>query len=75
MKISDPNYPNISIASEASIEEHPDGFMWRIRLHIIGPDDVFARASEMYESRQKCTEDLLFKYPHALQSLINEAFE
>lgn len=57
-------FPNIEIQTSASVvpNESKDKFKWKVRVHILGPDDVLEKESKWFDSKKAATFDLLGQY-------------
>ena len=72
MKIIDKVYPTIGITTKASILENEKGYRWRIEMHIAGPDDFLYREGATFDSKARCTEDLLYRFNSVSSEMFKE---
>lgn len=72
MKVNDDYYPTIRISSEAWVFKSADGFRWKIKSHISGPDDVCVSESGPFKSKQNATISMLTRYLDVVSKQMEE---
>ena len=72
-QIEEDTYPSIGYNVTTNIGQSNRGpWNYTVRLHIVGPDDVFSYVSKDFKTKKECCEGLVRRFTKTIDELLAE---
>ncbi len=64
------SYPTFEFDSKSRVNFREGTWHYVVKLHVLGPDDIFEKKSKLFNTKQDATEHMIAHYTATLNELI-----